>query len=164
MKITGKVWKFGDNIDTDVISPAAYIDLPVDEMKAHTLKAVNPDFSEQVKQGDVIQGGKNFGCGSSRETAPAVLKALGIGCVVAESFGRIFFRNCIAIGLPILLCKNVSEYFEDGDSIKIDIKNAVLINNKTSKKIQGEQLSEEMQTVLEKGGVVPLLKALAQNK
>ncbi|HAD06123.1 MAG TPA: 3-isopropylmalate dehydratase [Anaerolineaceae bacterium] len=160
MKVKGRVWKFQDNIDTDVISPAAYIDLPVNEMKVHALEAVNPKFPSEVKKGDVVLAGKNFGCGSSRETAAEVLKALGVGCVVAESFGRIFFRNCLAIGLPILICKGVTEHFEDGDPIEVDIGTAVLTNLATGKCYQADLLSEEMKTVLARGGVVSLLKEL----
>ena len=96
--IKGKVWKFGDNIDTDVISPSKYMEAPMDEQVKHVMEAINPKFSQEVKPGDIIVAGRNFGCGSSRETAPDLIKRLGIAAVVAESFARIFFRNSVAIG------------------------------------------------------------------
>lgn len=161
-KVKGKVWKFGDNIDTDVIIPTVYSKLPMDEMKKHVLDRIRPEFPGKVKPGDVIVAGINFGCGSSRESAPAALKALGVSAVVAESFARIFFRNAIAIGLPVIPCLHVSSSFVDGDEIKLDVTTAEVTNVTKGKKLQAQPLPMEMLEVLSKGGILPLLKAISQ--
>jgi 3-isopropylmalate/(R)-2-methylmalate dehydratase small subunit len=161
-KVKGKVWKFGDNIDTDVIIPTVYSKLPMDEMKKHVLDRIRPEFPGKVKPGDVIVAGINFGCGSSRESAPAALKALGVSAVVAESFARIFFRNAIAIGLPVITCPQVSSSFVDGDELKLDVTTAEVTNVTKGKKLQAQPLPMEMLEVLSKGGIVPLLKAISQ--
>jgi len=156
--ISGKVWKFGNNIDTDVISPTKYLSLPMEEMKSHTLEPINPRFAKEVRPGDIVLGGRNFGCGSSREQAVMVLKALKIGGVVAESFARIFFRNSIAQGLPILTCPQAPQHFEDGDQIELDIERATMKNVHQGKIIKGIPLSKDMLVILEKGGILALLK------
>jgi 3-isopropylmalate/(R)-2-methylmalate dehydratase small subunit len=161
-KVKGKVWKFGDNIDTDVIIPTVYSKLPMDEMKKHVLDRIRPEFPGKVKPGDVIVAGINFGCGSSRESAPAALKALGVSAVVAESFARIFFRNAIAIGLPVIPCPQVSSSFVDGDELKLDVTTAEVTNVTKGKKLQAQPLPMEMLEVLSKGGILPLLKAIGQ--
>lgn len=162
MKIRGMVWKFGDNIDTDLITPGKYMDLPFEEMRKHVLEAVNPEFAAKVKAGDVIIAGTNFGCGSSRETAPQAIKALGVGAVVAESFARIFFRNAIAIGLPVISCPNVSKAFDNGDEAEVDIENAEVRNITKGITLKAIPLSEDIKKVILKGGVVPLLRELAE--
>ncbi|HXZ94383.1 MAG TPA: 3-isopropylmalate dehydratase small subunit [Dehalococcoidia bacterium] len=161
-EVKGKVWKFGDNIDTDIIIPTVYSKLPMDEMKKHVLDRMRPEFPGKVKPGDVIVAGINFGCGSSRESAPAALKALGVSAVVAESFARIFFRNAIAIGLPVITCPQISNSFVDGDELKLDVTTAEVTNVTEGKKLQAQPLPTEMLEVLSKGGIVPLLKAISQ--
>jgi 3-isopropylmalate/(R)-2-methylmalate dehydratase small subunit len=161
--ITGRVWKFGDDVDTDAITPAQYMG-SMQEMKAHVLEVINPEFPRSVKPGDIIVAGDNFGCGSSRETAPGVLRAIGLGGVVAESFARIFFRNSIAIGLPIVTCPNVTAFFADGDRIKLDIIGARITNLTRGESLQAQPLPAEMREVLSRGGIVPLLKEIAQRQ
>lgn len=160
--IKGKVWKFGDNIDTDVIIPSVYCSEPMDELKRHVMERIRPDFASKMKSGDVIAAGINFGCGSSREHAPAAIKALGVGAIVAESFARIFFRNAIAIGLPIIACPQVSTNFDEGDELKLEITTAEVTNVTRGKTIQAQPLPTEMLEVLSKGGIVPLLKEIGQ--
>jgi 3-isopropylmalate/(R)-2-methylmalate dehydratase small subunit len=158
--VEGRVWKFGDNIDTDQIAITAYSALPIEEMKKHTLERIRPEFAREVQPGDILAAGQNFGCGSSRETAPAALKALGVSAIVAESFARIFFRNAIAIGLPVVVCPGVSSSFEDGDEMKLDISNSRVTNMTRILTLQAQPLPKEMMEVLSKGGIVPLLKSM----
>jgi len=154
----GKVWKFGDNIDTDVITPTKGLSLPLDEMKMHTLEPINPRFAKEVQPGDIIVSGKNFGCGSSRETAVTALKALKVGAIVAESFARIFFRNAIAQGLAILTIPEAPQYFEEGDEVELDIKAGTARHINQENPIQGIPLAPDMLAMLEKGGILPLLQ------
>ena len=158
--ITGRVWKFGDNVDTDVITSGKYLNLPMDEIMSHVLEAIRPGFSQKVKRGNMIAAGRNFGCGSSRETAPAALKALGIGAVIAESFARIFYRNAIALGLPAIACPNVSVILNDEDEAEIDFKNMKVINVTSGKSVDFEPLPNEMLEVLESGGIEYVLKRM----
>jgi len=161
-KVRGKVWRFGDNIDTDAITPGKYMNAPERELMKHVLEVVNPKFPQEVKPGDIIVAGSNFGCGSSRESAPAALKALGIGAIVAESFARIFFRNSIAIGLPALACPGVSSLFADGEELELDLKSARITNLNKGKTVYAQPLPEQMLEVLTMGGIVPLLKEIAK--
>jgi len=160
--IRGRIWKFGDDINTDVISPTLYMDRPLEELKKHALEAINPRFPQEVKAGDIIVGGNNFGCGSSREDAPTVLKALGVAAIAAESFARIFFRNAVAIGLPIVVCPGVSSSFEEGDELELDLVNSKVQNITKKKTLDAQPLPSEMQEVLSKGGILPLLKGMAK--
>jgi len=160
--IRGKVWKFGNDVDTDVITPGQYVISPMEELKKHVLEAINPEFPKRVQPGDFIVAGSNFGCGSSRETAPIALKALGLGAIVAESFARIFFRNAIAIGLPVMTCPQISELFADGDEIELDIDNSRVTNLTKKKTFNAQPLPKEMKDVLSKGGILPLLKEIAE--
>lgn len=154
----GDVWKFGNNVDTDVIVPGQYLDAPISEIIPHVFESINPGFAPGVKHGDIIVAGKNFGCGSSRENAPAALKEMGIGCIIAESFARIFFRNAIAIGLPVISCRDVSSRFDNHDHASINLSEA-LIENVTKKTMTaGDPLSDEMLRIIEKGGILNLLK------
>ncbi len=154
----GKVWALGDNLDTDAICPGRLLDAPIEEVAEHALESIKPEFPKQVKPGDIIVAGGNFGCGSSREQAPQVLKAVGISCVVAESFGRIFFRSAIAIGLPVLTCENVSVAFSEGDTARVDVENATIENVTSGAAMNGEALSPEMLEILSRGGILELLK------
>ncbi|MFC1869931.1 3-isopropylmalate dehydratase small subunit [Chloroflexota bacterium] len=162
MLIRGRVWQFGDNVNTDVIAPTVYHQLPMDEFKMHAMEVIRPEFALSVQPGDIIGAGINFGCGSSREVAPAALKALGVGAVVAESFGRIFFRNAIAIGLPIISCPQVSASFNDGDEMEINLDTAAVTNVTRGKTLRAVPLPGEMLEVLVKGGIAPLLKEIAK--
>ncbi|MFC2021420.1 3-isopropylmalate dehydratase [Chloroflexota bacterium] len=162
--IKGKVWKFGDDINTDAISPGRYMNAPIEEIKKHVLEVVNPQFPLEVKEGDVIVAGSNFGCGSSREEAPMVLKACGITAVAAESFARIFFRNAIAIGLPIVACPGVSGAFNEEDEFAHDLDAARVTNVSTGVVLSSEPLPGEMKEVLSKGGILPLLSEIAKNQ
>ena len=152
--VEGKVWVFGNDINTDLMVPGAYQWGSWEEMKPHVLEAINPQFPKAVKPGDVIVAGRNFGCGSSREKAPKNLKNIGVCCVVAESFGRIFFRNCIAIGLPILVCLNVSSQFETGDQAKIDLDHATIENLSNDLTLNAEPLSPQIISTLKEGGII----------
>jgi len=153
----GAAWTFGNNIDTDQINPGKYMDAPVEEASRHVFEAIQPEFAEKFKPGEIVVGGSNFGCGSSRETAPDALKFLGVAAVVAESFGRIFFRNSIAIGLPVLVCPDIAAATSEGDEIEVDIEAAHVKNLTTGKEFQGEPLHEMMLTSLKKGGIMKLL-------
>lgn len=162
--VKGRVWKFGDNIDTDVIISGKYLNLPMDEIKKHVLEAINLRFARDVKRGEIIVAGRNFGCGSSRETAPAALKALGIGAIIAESFARIFYRNSIAIGLPAVACPNASVTFNNGDEALIDFKNTKVVNVTSGKSLDFQSFPNEMLNVLESGGIEYLLKQMTTDK
>lgn len=129
MKVKGKSWKFGDNIDTDVIIPASYLNLTEPSKLAEGLfEPIRKDFSKMVTKGDIILGGKNFGCGSSREHAPLAIKASGISCVIAKSFGRIFYRNSFNIGLPLVICPPLIEVSDEGDLLEVDFKEGKVKN------------------------------------
>ncbi len=156
--IRGRTWRFGDDISTDLLSPGAYAVAPLEERKRHTLEAVNPRFASEARPGDVVVAGRNFGCGSSRETAPEGLKALGIGCVVAESFARIFLRNAVAIGLPALPCPGVTSLLREGDPIDVDLDAGVVRNCATGAEIAGSRLPAQMLEILRAGGILALLR------
>ena len=162
--IHGRVWLFGDNVDTDVITPGVYVDAPLEEMKKHVLEALNPRFPKEVKAGDIIAAGKNFGCGSSRETAPDAIKALGVGAVIAESFARIFFRNAISIGLPVLPCPGISGAFREGEEAEVDVFGAKVINLSSNRILQGQRLAKDILDMISRGGTLSLLKEMAQKE
>jgi 3-isopropylmalate/(R)-2-methylmalate dehydratase small subunit len=161
--IRGSVWKFGNNIDTDAIAPGEYLDAPPEEVAQHVFENIEPGFATTVKKGDIIVAGGNFGCGSSRENAPSAIKDVGIACIVAESFGRIFFRNAIAIGLPVVICDNVGDLCEKGHIVEISFSDARINNVTTGESLTGESLSDEMRTILEKGGILEYLKEIYFN-
>jgi 3-isopropylmalate dehydratase small subunit len=158
--LRGRVWKFGDHIDTDVMTSGKYLNFPMDEMKTHVFEAIRPEFSGTVKNGDILVAGRNFGCGSSRETAPAALKALGVGAVIAESFARIFYRNAIAIGLPAIACPGVSGLFNDGDDGEVSFADRKVIHTASGKTLGFQPFPDEMLRVLECGGIEALLKKM----
>ena len=160
----GKAWIFGDKIDTDVITSGKYLSLGMEEMSKHALETVNPRFAKEVRSGDIIVARDNFGCGSSRETAPAVLKYLGIGAIVAQSFARIFFRNALAIGLPVLSCNGVVHGVKDGEEISVDFEETSISNLTTGVFWKANQLSQDMLKVLQGGGIVPLMKKMVENR
>jgi 3-isopropylmalate/(R)-2-methylmalate dehydratase small subunit len=158
MKLKGKVWKFGDDISTDLICPGRYFHLRsnLPELAKHVLEDANPNFAKEVKEGDFVVGGRNFGLGSSREHAPTIIKIAGISAVLAKSFARIFFRNAINVGLPVIECN--TEKFEEGDEIEIDLSKGV-INNKTQNfQMKIKPLPPVMINILKDGGLLPHIK------
>lgn len=161
--IIGCVWRFGHNVDTDVMAPWTSLNQPWDERRKVILH-IRPEFVEQMKPGDIIVAGRNWGCGSSRENAPENLKKLGVGAVVAESYGRIYFRNSIAIALPNITCPGVHEAFEEGDEMELDLRMAVVRNLTRSTELQGQPYTSEMLNIVEKGGLMEVLKERLQSK
>lgn len=159
MIIKGKTIKFGNNINTDVILPGKYLEL-IDpkELAKHAMAGIDPDFPDKVRDGAVLIGGKNFGCGSSREQAPIALKYSGVKCVLAEYFARIFYRNCINIGLPAIECENISKNIEEGDSISIDLEKGIIRNETQDKSFKTNQIPEFLMAILQKGGLIEYLK------
>jgi len=160
----GRVWKFGDNVDTDVICAGRFINSPLDEMKRHVFESIRPEFASEARPGDFIVAGAWFGSGSSRETAPAAIKALGIGAVVAESFSRTFYRNAIAIGLPVIACPKASTLSDERDEAALHFKDGEIVNLTSGKTAAFAPLPDEMLQVLEAGGVETLLKKIASNQ
>ncbi|MFX1451051.1 MAG: 3-isopropylmalate dehydratase small subunit [Promethearchaeota archaeon] len=157
--IKGKVWKFGDNIDTDIIIPGRYLTLrDPDEMASHAFEPLDPEFGKKVKKGDIILGGKNFGSGSSREEAPFVLKQLGIAAIVAESFARIFFRNAINLGLPLIEIKNISKKIDAGQEIEIDLPKGTLKKLKTKEVFKSTPIPDFLMDILSAGGAIEAVK------
>ncbi len=158
--IRGRVWKFGDNIDTDVIIPFKYKARTIDpkELAQHVMEGIDPDFSKKVKPGDIIVAGKNFGCGSSREQAPLAIKAAGIAAVVAESFARIFFRNAINIGLPVLEVKGIFEKTDSGDLLEIDLSQGMVKNLSKGLTFKAAPMPDMLMEILKEGGLVNYLK------
>ena len=155
----GTVIKYGDNIDTDVIIPARYLNTSnIEELAAHCMEDLDKDFVNKVKPGDIMVAGKNFGCGSSREHAPTVIKASGIACVIAETFARIFYRNAINIGLPIMECPEAAKDIEDGDEVSVDIYTGVITNITKGKTYQGTPFPEFMQDIMKAGGLINYVK------
>lgn len=154
----GKVWKFGNDIDTDQIIPSQYLLLPtVEEMKQYTFEPLDREFASKISAGDVIVAGENFGSGSSREQAPLVLKALGVSAVVAKSFARIFFRNAINIGLPVLICKEIYDTVENQDTLEIDVQKGSISSLKSNEKFTSTKLPEHVMKILEAGGLIGYL-------
>ena len=159
MKAQGKVIKYGDNIDTDVIIPARYLNTsdPKDLAK-HCMEDIDTEFVNKVQDGDIMVGGANFGCGSSREHAPIAIKASGISCVIAKDFARIFYRNSINIGLPILECAEASEDIDAGDDVSIDFDTGVITNNTKNKTYQAVAFPPFMQDIINNGGLIARIK------
>jgi len=151
----GKVLKYGDNVDTDVIIPARYLNSsdPA-ELALHCMEDIDKDFSKRMNKGDIIVATKNFGCGSSREHAPIAIKASGISCVIAETFARIFYRNAINIGLPIIECAEASREIEDGDEVEIDYNTGLIKDLTKGTSYQGQAFPEFMQKLIASGGLV----------
>ena len=150
-----KVWRYGDHIDTDVIIPARYLNITnYAELAAHCMEDIDKDFVSNVKKGDIIVADKNFGCGSSREHAPIAIKAAGVSCVIAETFARIFYRNAINIGLPIIECAEASRDIEDGDEVEIDFDSGVITNVTKNKQYKGQAFPEFMQKLIAAGGLI----------
>lgn len=159
MKAQGTVYKYGDNIDTDVIIPARYLNTQdPKELASHCMEDIDKSFVTKVKQGDIMVGGENFGCGSSREHAPLAIKSAGVDCVIAKSFARIFYRNSINIGLPILECPAASEAIADGDTVAIDFDTGVITDVTTGATFQAEPFPPFIQNIIQKGGLMASIR------
>lgn len=155
MKAHGTVHKYGDNVDTDVIIPARYLNTTnPKELAEKCMEDIDPGFVNRVKKGDIIVANKNFGCGSSREHAPIAIKASGISCVIAESFARIFYRNSINIGLPIIECKEAADEIEAGDDVEIDFDSGIIYDVTKEKTFKGQPFPEFMQRIIKAEGLI----------
>ena len=155
MKAHGSVFKYGDKVDTDVIIPARYLNSSdPKELAAHCMEDIDKEFVNQVKSGDLIVADKNFGCGSSREHAPIAIKAAGVSCVIAETFARIFYRNAINIGLPIIECPAAAKGIEAGDEVEVDFDTGVITNVTKGTTFQGQAFPEFMQKIIKAEGLV----------
>ncbi|MGN8818036.1 3-isopropylmalate dehydratase small subunit [Oribacterium sp. HCP28S3_H8] len=151
----GKVLKYGDNVDTDVIIPARYLAIQdKEELASHAMEDIDPEFRSKLMAGDIVVGGKNFGCGSSREHAPQVLQTSGVGCVIAESFARIFYRNALNIGLPIVEAPDAAQEIKDGDRVKVDFDAGVITDETTGKTYEAAPFPPFLQKMIEVGGLV----------
>ena len=159
MKSTGKVFKYGDNVDTDVIIPARYLNTSdPKELASHCMEDIDLNFANNVKPGDIIVANKNFGCGSSREHAPIAIKESGISCVIASTFARIFYRNAINIGLPILECDEAVKSIEAGDELEVNFDTGVIKNLTKDEEYQGEAFPEFMKNIINNNGLIGYIK------
>ncbi|NBK91415.1 3-isopropylmalate dehydratase small subunit [bacterium 1XD21-13] len=155
MQTKGKVFKYGDNVDTDVIIPARYLAIAdPKELAEHCMEDIDKDFVRKVHPGDIMVANKNFGCGSSREHAPLVIKVSGISCVIAETFARIFYRNAINIGLPIIECPEAARDIKDSDEVEVDFDSGTIRNLTTGKQYQGQAFPEFMQRIIKAEGLI----------
>ena len=157
---TGTVYKYGDNVDTDVIIPARYLNAPSPaELAKHCMEDIDTAYATAVKPGDIVVGGWNFGCGSSREHAPMAIQASGASCVIAASFARIFYRNSINIGFPILECPEAAEAIENGDKVSVDFATGLITDETTGQTFQAAAFPAFINNIIEKGGLLSYLKA-----
>jgi 3-isopropylmalate/(R)-2-methylmalate dehydratase small subunit len=160
MQYRGRVWKFGNDVDTDVIIPARHLlTIDANELAKHVMEDIDPGFAEKVQPGDIIVAGKNFGCGSSREHAPMAIKASGVAAVVADSYARIFYRNSINIGLPLVECPEAADEAEDGDILEIDTTEGAVFNTRTGKEYIAKRHAPYVQEIVNAGG---LMEAVTQ--
>lgn len=159
MNITGKVFRYGDNVDTDVIIPARYLNTSdPKELASHCMEDIDKDFVKNVQSGDIIVADKNFGCGSSREHAPIAIKESGVSCVIARAFARIFYRNAINIGLPIIECEEAASDIKAGDEVSVDLSTGVITNKTNGHTYQGQPYPEFMQKIIASNGLVNYIK------
>lgn len=157
---TGTVFKYGDNVDTDVIIPARYLNAPSPaELAKHCMEDIDPAYAGAVKPGDIVVGGWNFGCGSSREHAPMAIQASGAACVIAASFARIFYRNAINIGFPILECPEAAEAISSGDRVTVDFSTGVITDETSGQTFQAAAFPAFINNIIAQGGLLPYLKA-----
>lgn len=155
-----KVYKYGDNVDTDVIIPARYLNAPDEKsLASHCMEDIDSSFASTVEAGDIVVGGSNFGCGSSREHAPLSLKACGVKCVIARSFARIFYRNAINIGFPIMECPEAVEGISAGDQVSVNFTTGAIVNETTGKSFQAAPFPAFVNGIIENGGLLESLKA-----
>jgi len=163
MKLIGKAWKFKDNIDTDVIIPARYLNTSnYDEFASHCMEGIDNQFVKKISKGDIIVAGKNFGCGSSREHAPIAIKHSGISCVIAESFARIFYRNSINMGLPIFESAEASKKISNGDNIEVDAEKGEIKNVSKNETYKAQPMPEFIQKIIKLGGLMEYVKKEAK--
>ena len=163
--ITGKVFKYGDNVDTDVIIPARYLNAPSpEELAKHCMEDIDASFAARVNKGDIMVGGWNFGCGSSREHAPIAIEASGIACVIAASFARIFYRNAINIGFPILECPEAAAAIADGDTVSIDFETGIIHNETRNEDYKATAFPAFIGNIVAHGGLLPYLKARQESE
>ena len=159
MNATGTVHKYGDDVNTDVIIPARYLNTASHaELAAHCMEDIDADFVKNVKPGDLVIAGKNFGCGSSREHAPIALKASGASCVIAETFARIFYRNSINIGFPILECQKAAQEIQPGDTVSVDFDSGLITDETTGKTYQAQPFPDFIKNIIEHGGLLESIK------
>jgi 3-isopropylmalate/(R)-2-methylmalate dehydratase small subunit len=159
MKIYGKAWKFGNDVDTDAIIPARYLNTTdYKELASHCMEDTDPEFAVKVKPGDIIAAGKNFGCGSSREHAPIAIKAAGVACVVAHSFARIFYRNAFNMGLPILECPEAAARIDTGDELELDLDEGIIINHSRKETYRAQAIPPFMQKLIQAGGLMEYVR------
>jgi len=165
MQYQGKVWKFGDDIDTDVIIPARYLlTSDAEELAQYVMEDIDPSFAGKVEPGDIIVAGKNFGCGSSREHAPIAIQGAGVSCVIAKSYARIFYRNAINIGLPIIECPEAVDELEEGDELEVDTTEGVVVNTRTGKSYDATQHSPYVQQIIQAGGLMAAVAERVREK
>lgn len=165
MDARGRAFKYGDNVDTDVIIPARYLNVSDgSELAKHCMEDIDKGFVNKVKKGDIIVAMKNFGCGSSREHAPLAIKCAGVSCVIASTFARIFYRNAINIGLPILECEEAAEDISDGDEVSVDFKTGVITNHTKNRIYQAQGFPEFIQKIMEAGGLVAHARAKLEKR
>ena len=159
-KAVGRVFKYGDNVDTDVIIPARYLNSsdPA-ELATHCMEDIDKEFVKKVQKGDIMVATKNFGCGSSREHAPIAIKAAGVDCVIAETFARIFYRNAINIGLPIIECPEAAAGIEDGDQVEVDFDSGMIYNRTKGTEFKGQAFPPFMQKIITSGGLMNYINA-----
>ncbi len=159
MKLKGKAWSFKDNIDTDVIIPARHlVTSDPDELAGYCMEDIDPDFAKKISKGDIIVAGKNFGCGSSREHAPIAIKHLGISCVIAESFARIFYRNSINMGLPIFECPEAVKKIRAGDKLEVDAETGIITNVSKNETYKAQAMPEFIRKIIKLGGLMEYVK------
>lgn len=159
-QLQGTAFTFGKNIDTDQIYPGRFVELTeVEDIKKYAMCGADEDFTKKFLPGDIIVADTNFGCGSSREHAAITLKAVGVGAVIAESFGRIFFRNAINLGIPAIVCKGIAKIVSNGDSVGVDLTTGIITNYTTKQTIRAVPMSAYIMNILEHGGIKPMLKA-----
>ena len=164
MLANGRVFKYGDNIDTDVIIPARYLNTPdMKELASHCMEDIDKDFAKKINEGDIIVANKNFGCGSSREHAPIAIRESGVSCVIASTFARIFYRNAINIGLPILECEEAANKIEEGDKLEIDFRSEIIKNISKGEEYKAEPFPEFMQNIISNGGLIGSIEKIKCN-
>lgn len=162
MKVSGKTHKYGDNVDTDVIIPARYLNTPdAQELAKHCMEDIDAGFAAGVRPGEIMVAGRNFGCGSSREHAPLAIKACGVACVIAATFARIFYRNALNIGLPILECPEAAAAIKAGDAVSVDFDTGVITDETTGQTFRGEPFPPFMQELIAAGGLAAYRRARA---
>ena len=162
--IKGKVWKFGDNVNTDLMCPGPYMRLPIEQIGQAAMAGIDPDFHKKISKGDLIVAGKNFGSGSSRELAPLALQKAGIGGIVAVYFARIFYRNCIALGFPTIECDEAVDKVDEGDELEIDLYTGRIRNTTKNEEYTGTKYPEEFLEIFQSGGIIPWVKRYGVDK